>query len=108
VAPTNRNRIEGLRGRATRQWTGTPESHPDVRAGKSGGDHEKETGLTLGDLRGCPGDSGLPVQQWAGMGSEESAEAIVGRGSASMRLDPAPADEGPNFFGAGSRPDDSE
>ena len=33
---TNRNRIEGRRGVATRQLTGTPDAHPDTRAGKSG------------------------------------------------------------------------
>src|ERR1700693_4634088 len=47
---TNRNRISGRRGGVTRQWTGTPDSHPDTRAGKSGGARAKQQRLTLGDL----------------------------------------------------------
>jgi hypothetical protein len=52
--PTNRNRIEGRRGGVTRQWTGKPKSHPNTRAGKSGGARGKASRLTLGDLAACP------------------------------------------------------
>ncbi len=38
---TNSNRIAGRRGGVTRQWTGTPDSHPDAHAGKSGRDGGK-------------------------------------------------------------------
>jgi hypothetical protein len=48
--PTNRNRIQGRRGGVTRQWTGTPDRHPDTHAGKSGGNRGKEARLTPGDL----------------------------------------------------------
>jgi hypothetical protein len=51
--PTNRNRIEGLRGGVTQQWMGTPNSHPERCGGKSGGDRGKETRLTLGGLYIC-------------------------------------------------------
>lgn len=74
--PTNRNRIQGRRGGVTRLWTGTPDSHPDTRAGKSGGDRVKETRLTLGGLRLSRTKrvaSGRPDAKEA----EESAEAIV-------------------------------
>ncbi len=54
--PTNRNRIQGRRGGVTRQWTGTPDSHLDTRAGKSGGARAKQQCLTLGDLFAFPGD----------------------------------------------------
>ena len=40
--PTNRNQIEGRRSRVTRPWTGRPGSHPDMCAGKSGGDRGKD------------------------------------------------------------------
>ena len=40
---TNRNRIEGLRSGATQRWMGRPNSHPERRAGKSGGSRGKET-----------------------------------------------------------------
>ena len=53
---TNRNRIEGRRGGVTRQWTGTPDNHPDTRAGKSGGARAKQQRLTLGDLSASPGE----------------------------------------------------
>jgi hypothetical protein len=39
--PTHRNRISGRRGGVTRQWTGTPNHHPDTRACKSGGARAK-------------------------------------------------------------------
>ena len=61
--PTNRNRIQGRRGWVTRQWTGTPDSHSDAHAGKSGGARGKEARLTLGDLRSSAGRSGLPPRQ---------------------------------------------
>jgi hypothetical protein len=54
--PTNRNRIEGRRGGVTRQWTGTPDNHPDTRAGKSDGARAKQQRLTLGDLFAPPGE----------------------------------------------------
>jgi hypothetical protein len=56
LEPTNRNRIRGRRGGVTRHRTGTPEDHPDMRAGKSGGDQGKGSCLTLGGLPLSPGD----------------------------------------------------
>jgi len=56
LEPTNRNRIRGRCGGVTRQWTGTPDAHPDTRTGKSGGDQGKGQRLTLGDLPASPGD----------------------------------------------------
>lgn len=53
---TNRNRIRGRRGGATRHGTGTPDRHPGTRAGKSGGARAKQQRLTLGDLPASPGD----------------------------------------------------
>jgi hypothetical protein len=35
---------------------GTPDHHPDTRAGKSGGARAKQQRLTLGDLCVSPGD----------------------------------------------------
>ena len=55
---TNRNRIEGRRGRVTRQWTGMPDNHSDARVGKSGEGRGKESCLTLGDLQFCRDDPG--------------------------------------------------
>ncbi len=54
--PTNRNRIQGRCGGATRLETGTPNGHPDTRTGKSGGPRAKEQRLTLGGLVVSPGD----------------------------------------------------
>ena len=51
--PTNRNRIEGLRGGVTQPWMGTPNSHLERCGGKSGGDRGKEARLTLGGLCIC-------------------------------------------------------
>jgi hypothetical protein len=63
--PTNRNRIQGRRGGVTRQWTGTPNHHPDMRAGKSGGARAKQQRLTLGDLYVSPDEP----EQGAGNGT---------------------------------------
>src|SRR6266481_7551200 len=46
----------GSRGGATRQWTGTPNRHPDTHGSKSGGDRVKQPRLTLGDLPPRPDD----------------------------------------------------
>lgn len=63
--PANRNRIEGRHGGVDCEqswpWTGTPDSHPDTRVGKSGGSRMKETQLILGDLRVCPCEPGYPA-----------------------------------------------
>jgi hypothetical protein len=48
--------VTGPRGGVTRQWTGTADSHPDTRAGKSGGARAKQQRLTLGDLYVSPGE----------------------------------------------------
>jgi hypothetical protein len=68
--PTNRNRIEGPGGGVTQLWMGKPNSHPERRAGKSGGSRGKETRLTLGGLCICldepdygDGDGGGGVQR---------------------------------------------
>ena len=53
---TNRNRIQGLCGGVTRQWTGTPDDHPDTRTRKSGSARAKQQRLTLGDLPASPDD----------------------------------------------------
>ena len=53
---TNRNRIEGPRGGVTQHWMGRPNSHPELRGGKSGGCRGKGTRLTLGGLCICLGE----------------------------------------------------
>src|SRR5205085_10934185 len=45
--PTNRHRIQGQRGGATRQWTGTPDTPSVTRTGRSGGHPEKVQCLTV-------------------------------------------------------------
>lgn len=65
---TNRNRIQGRPGGVTRQWTGTPESHPDTRAGRSGEARGTEPQLTPGDLRPRPGEPDHRVGDEAGQG----------------------------------------
>jgi hypothetical protein len=54
--PDEQKPDKGRRGGVTRQWTGKPNSHPDTRAGRSGGGRRKASRLTLGDLGPCPGE----------------------------------------------------
>src|SRR5438270_9515001 len=54
--PTNRNRIQGQCGGATRRWTGTPDTPSVTPMGRSGGHPGKVQCLTVGDLLGSPGD----------------------------------------------------
>ena len=63
---TNRNRIEGPHGGVTEQWIGRPNSHPERRGGKSGGDQGKEARLTLGDLCNCLDEPDYGVGNGAG------------------------------------------
>jgi len=70
--PTNRNRIQGQCGRATRRWTGTPNTPSVTRTGKSGGHPEKVQCLTVGGLLGSPDNR-----------SRVSATASDGRGGVS-------------------------
>ena len=76
---TNRNRIQGLHGGVTRQWTGRPNRHPDTHAGKSGEARVKDASLNLGGLVRCPDDPDYRGGNTTGMACEKSAEAIVGR-----------------------------
>ena len=76
---TDRNRIQGRRGGVTRQWTGTPDSHADTHAGKSGGRRAKDAQLTLGGLPVCPDDTDHRDGNAAGWTWEKSAEAVVVR-----------------------------
>src|ERR1700719_3318890 len=64
--PTNRNRIQGQCGGATRRWTGTPDTPSVARTGKSGGRPEKVQCLTVGDLLGSPGEPEQGVGDGAG------------------------------------------
>src|ERR1700737_1729897 len=70
--PTNRNRIQGQCGRATRRWTGTPNTPSVTRTGNSGGHPEKVQCLTVGGLLGSPDNR-----------SRVSATASDGRGGVS-------------------------
>ena len=66
MALTNRNRIQGSRQR------GEPAEYGEARellgrgGSRSGGDHGKETGLTLGGLRGCPDEPDYLVSDGEG------------------------------------------
>ena len=54
--PTNRKRIQGQRGGATRPGTGTPDTPSVHRTGRSDGRLGKVQCLTVGDLPGSPGE----------------------------------------------------
>lgn len=75
---TNRNRIQGLSGGVTRQWTGTPESQADTRTGKSGSARAKDQRLTLGDLPVSPA-IGVGRRQRGLTDRKKSAEVVVVR-----------------------------
>jgi hypothetical protein len=66
--PTNRNRIQGQCGGATRRGTGTPDTPSDHRTGRSGGCLGKVQCLTVGDLPSSPGEP----EQGAGDGIRRS------------------------------------
>jgi len=63
---TNRNRIQGRRGGVSEHWIAMPDTRPDARVGKSGGDREKDGKLTLGDPRECRDDPGYCLGDEAG------------------------------------------
>jgi hypothetical protein len=54
--PTNRKRIQGQCGGATRHGTGTPDTPSVHRTGRSDGRLGKVQCLTVGDLPGSPGE----------------------------------------------------
>jgi hypothetical protein len=89
AVPTNRNRIAGWRGGVTRQWTGTPDSRSDARAGKSGGRSRVlpwETSSPVAKLAttGCePGRGGVS----GGHSSRKAKGRIVTARSSQGRLD---------------------
>ena len=91
---TNRNRIQGQRGGVTRQWTGTPNRHPDTHGGKSGEARVQHSRLTLGDLPARPDEPDYRVGNAAGWAREKSAEAVVDRSSMLV----APARGGPTYL----------
>ena len=88
---TNRNRIQGRRGGAIRQWTETPDRHRDTHAGRSGERRAKVAELTPGRSPvSSPMPSSCGSRAWTHGRSrrqrrdrrrEKSAEAVVVRSS---------------------------
>src|ERR1700740_1223349 len=78
--PTNRNRIQGQCGGATRPWTGTPNTPSVTRTGKSGGCPVIVQCLTVGDLLGSPGNRSRVLA------TAPHSRGGVSRGHSSARL----------------------
>ena len=69
--PTNRHRIQGQCGGATRRGTGAPDTPSVHRKGRSGGCPEKVQCITVGDLPSSPGEPEQGVGdgvRWPGRG----------------------------------------